>query len=64
MIWSGGESWSTRREPMQEQGEHANSTQKGPRQPARLNPEPSRCEKTVLSTTPPCRPTGNDQFVK
>ena len=49
-----GGSWSTQREPMHKWGEHANSTQKGPRWG--LNLEPSRCEVTVLTTTPPCSP--------
>jgi len=50
-----GGSWSTRREPTQTRGEHANSTQKGPRRGS--NPEPSRCEATVLTTTPLCSPS-------
>lgn len=29
-LWTAGGSWSTRREPTQTQGEHANSPQKGP----------------------------------
>ena len=49
-----GGSWSTRREPTHTRGEHANSTQKGPSQ--ELNLEPSCCEATVLTTTPPCSP--------
>ena len=35
--------------------EHANSTQKGPSW--ELNLEPSCCEATVLTTTPPCSPS-------
>ena len=50
-----GESRSTRREPTYTRGEHVNSTQKGPSR--ELNPEPSRCEETVLTTTPPCSPS-------
>ena len=49
-----GGSRSTRREPMHTRGEHANSTQKGPRWGSNL--EPSHCEATVLTTTPPCSP--------
>jgi len=45
---------STRREPTHTRGERANSTQNGPSQ--ELNLEPSRCEITVLTTTPPCCP--------
>jgi len=49
-----GGSRRTRREPTQTRGEHANSTQKGPRWGSNL--DPSRCEATVLTTTPPCSP--------
>ena len=49
-----GGSRSTWREPTHTRGEHANSTQKGPRWG--LNLEPSRCEAMVLTTTPPCSP--------
>ena len=37
---------------MHTQGEHANSTQKGPSWESNL--EPYCCEATVLTTTPPC----------
>ena len=46
--------WTVGGEPMHTWGEHANSTQKGPSW--ELNLEPSRCEATVLNTTPPCSP--------
>ena len=49
-----GGSQSTQREPTHSRGEHANSTQKGPSR--ELNLEPSCCEATVLTTTPPCSP--------
>ena len=50
-MWVVGGSWSTWRELMQTQGEHANSSQK------RLdrNPGSYYCEATVLSTTLLCR---------
>ena len=51
-FWTVGGSRSTRREPTYTRGEHANSTQKGPRWGSNL--EPSHCEATVLTTTPPC----------
>ena len=41
----------TWREPMHTRGEHANSTQLSRSQESNL--EPSRCEATVLTTTPP-----------
>ena len=44
--------WEEAREPTHTQGEQANSTQKVPRW--ELNLEPSHCEATVLTTTPPC----------
>ncbi|XP_060775535.1 SLIT-ROBO Rho GTPase-activating protein 3 isoform X2 [Neoarius graeffei] len=47
---------STWRKPTRTRGEHANSAQKGPHRPLGLNPGPSCCEATVLTTTPPCRP--------
>jgi len=51
IVWIVGGSRSTRREPTHTRGEHANSTQKGPRRGSNL--EPSHCEVTVLTTTPP-----------
>jgi len=51
MFLDGGRTW---REPTHTQGEHANSTQKGPSR--ELNLEPSCCEATLLTTTPPCSP--------
>jgi len=53
-FWMVGGSRSTRREATHTWGEHANSTQNGPRW--ELNLEPSCCEATVLTTTPPCSP--------
>ena len=55
--WLVGGSQNTQREPTHTQGEQANSTLKGPRWG--LNLEPSRCEATVLTTTPPCSPLLN-----
>ena len=51
---------STWREPTHTGGEHANSTQKGPSW--ELNLELSRCEVTVVTTTPPCSPRINNIF--
>uniref|UniRef100_A0A3B4HC53 Stonustoxin-like helical domain-containing protein n=1 Tax=Pundamilia nyererei TaxID=303518 RepID=A0A3B4HC53_9CICH len=45
---------STRREPTQTRGEHANSTQKDPGLTVELNSGPSCCAATVLTTVPPC----------
>ena len=56
-FWMVGGSWSTQREPMYAQGEHANSTQKGLSQDS--NQEPSCCKVTVLTITPPCSPNCN-----
>uniref|UniRef100_A0A3P9B5A1 Uncharacterized protein n=1 Tax=Maylandia zebra TaxID=106582 RepID=A0A3P9B5A1_9CICH len=47
---------STRREPTQTRGEHANSTQKDPGLMLELNSGPSCCAATVLTTVPPCCP--------
>ena len=52
-----GGSRSTRREPTHTRGEHANSTQKGHKRGSNL--EPSHCEATVLTTTPPCSSYAN-----
>ena len=60
--WLVGGSQNTQREPTHTQGEQANSTLKGPRWG--LNLEPSRCEATVLTTTPPCSPILKTIFCK
>lgn len=52
-VWSLGRSWSTQRESMQAQGEHANSTQKGSTQLVDSNPGPSdHCTTILLSFCP------------
>uniref|UniRef100_A0A669DAA6 Metalloendopeptidase n=1 Tax=Oreochromis niloticus TaxID=8128 RepID=A0A669DAA6_ORENI len=53
-LWTVGGSRSTRREPTQTRGEHANSTQKDPGLMVELNSGPSCCAATVLTTVPPC----------
>lgn len=44
---------SSRRGPTHAQGEHANSTKKGPNQVVDSNPELSCCEAVVQTTVPP-----------
>ncbi len=65
-LWTVAGSRSTRREPTQTRGEHANSSQKGYRtqNPTDVgqadpdsNPRPSCCEATVLTNEPPCCPS-------
>uniref|UniRef100_A0A3P9DAM3 Protein kinase domain containing, cytoplasmic b n=1 Tax=Maylandia zebra TaxID=106582 RepID=A0A3P9DAM3_9CICH len=53
-LWTVGGKRSTRREPTQTRGEHANSTQKDPGLMLELNSGPSCCAATVLTTVPPC----------
>ncbi|XP_056149422.1 actin-binding protein IPP [Lampris incognitus] len=45
-----GGNWSTWKKPTQTQGEHTNSTQKGPGMAWGLNPGPSCCEAMVLTS--------------
>src|SRR4029434_1551844 len=58
-LYDGGGNRSTRSNPTQARGEHANSTHKGPGTTWKdwdANPVPSCCEATVLTTEPPCCP--------
>ena len=50
VSWDCGRKPEYQRKPTQAQGEHANSTQKGPDQG--LNQQPSCCEATVPTTKP------------